>query len=349
VAGHAEPAAPPRQTLPAPVRPSRSTRLLIVGGKGGVGKTTCAATLAIGVARDAPDRRILLVSTDPAHSIGDAIGQEVGPLTCRIRGGPGNLLAREIDAAQDWRERREQYRESVARLLETGGAKAGADLAVDRAIIEQLFELAPPGMDEIAAILTITDALAPGLKTGGTSDGTRTDERFDLVIVDSAPTGHTLRLLALPAQAQTWVRQLMSVVLKYKAVAAFEHLSRELVWLSRGLRRLRDLLVSPRQCGFLVITRPEQLPALETIRLIEWLSRHRIARRALIVNGMTAPGCARCRRTAARERRQIAAFTRAPVWKRAGCPIIVTDAMAPPPKGVASLAEWQRTWRETAN
>jgi arsenite-transporting ATPase len=333
VAGQAGPAALPNQRLPAPVRPSRSTRLLIVGGKGGVGKTTCAATLAIAVAREAPDRRILLVSTDPAHSIGDVIGQKVGPLERRIRGGPRNLLARELDAAEEWRERREQYRESVARLLETGGARAGANLAVDRAIIEELFDLAPPGMDEIVGILTMIDAL---------------DERFDLVIVDSAPTGHTLRLLALPAQALAWVRQLMAMVLKYKAVAAFEQLANELVWLSRGLRRLQDLLVSPRQSGFIAVTRPEQLPALETIRLIEWLARHRIARRALIANGMTPPGCPRCRRTAARERREIAAFTSAPTWKRAGCPIVVTDAVAPPPNGVASLAGWQRSWRTYA-
>jgi arsenite-transporting ATPase len=194
-------------------------------------------------------------------------------------------------------------------------------------------------------MLTIIDALAPAQKTAAEAERTRVVGRFDLVIVDSAPTGHTLRLLALPAQAQKWVRQLMAVVLKYKAVAAFEQVASELVWLSRGLRQLQALLVSPRQCGVVVVTRPEQLPALETLRMIEWLSRHRIARRALIVNGITPPGCARCRRTAARERRRIAAFMRAPVYTRAGAPIIVTDAIAPPPRGVASLGEWQRTWR----
>jgi len=344
-ASHVEAAAPPHRKLPAPIRPSRATRLLIVGGKGGVGKTTCAATLALAVARDAPDRRVLLVSTDPAHSIGDVIGQKVGELERPIRGGPGNLVAREIDAARDWRERREQYRESVARFLETGSRASGAALTIDGAIIEQLFELAPPGMDEIVGILTMIEALMPVKKGAAKASGTATEGRFDLVIVDSAPTGHTLRLLALPAQAQAWVRQLTAVLLKYEAVAAFEQLATELVWLSRGLRRLRGLLANPRQCGFVVVTRPEQLPALETTRLIDWLSQHRIARRALIVNGITPPGCSRCRRTAGRERRQIASFTRAPIWKRAGCPIIVTDAIAPPPKGVAMLGEWQRTWR----
>ena len=137
----------------------------------------------------------------------------------------------------------------------------------------------------------------------------------------------------------------MTVVLKYKVVGGFEQLAGELLWLSRGLKGLQRLLTNPRASGFLVVTRPEELPALETIRLIEWLRRHRIPRRALIVNGVTPPGCARCRRTAARERRQIAMFTSRPAWKRGGCAIILTDAITPPPQGVAALSAWEHTWR----
>jgi arsenite-transporting ATPase len=340
---HAETAGPPHQPLPAPVRPSRSTRILIVGGKGGVGKTTCAATLALAIARDAPDRRVLLVSTDPAHSIGDVLGQPVGEASRRIRGGPGNLVAREIDAARDWRERRERYRESIARLFEMLTAGSHVDLTVDRAVIEELFELAPPGMDEVVGMLTMIEAL--DLDGTAPADATGDVARFDLVVVDSAPTGHTLRLLALPAQAQAWVRQLMAVVLKYQAVAGAEPLARELVWLSQGLTRLQALLTTRRACGFVIVTRPEQLPGLETLRLVDWLRRHRIPRRALIVNGVTPPGCARCRRTAARERRQIAALTSRPAWTRGGCAIVLTDAIAPPPRGVAALSDWERTWR----
>jgi arsenite-transporting ATPase len=146
---------------------------------------------------------VLLVSTDPAHSIGDVLGQPVGEAGRRIRGGPGNLVAREIDAARGWRERRERYRESIAHLFETPGAGSNVDLTVDRAVIEELFELAPPGMDEVVGMLTMIEALdLEGTAPGG---ATRDVARFDLVIVDSAPTGHTLRLLALPLQAQAWV------------------------------------------------------------------------------------------------------------------------------------------------
>jgi arsenite/tail-anchored protein-transporting ATPase len=341
----AEAAVPPPQALPAPVRPSRSTRVLIVGGKGGVGKTTCAATLALAIARDAPDRQVLLVSTDPAHSIGDVLGQPVGGVSRRIRGGPGNLVAHEIDAARGWRERRERYHESIARLFETLSARSNVDLTIDRAVIEELFELPPPGMDEVVGMLTMMESVLPRLEAVAPGEATRTVTRFDLVIVDSAPTGHTLRLLALPVHAQAWVRQLMAVVLKYKVVGGFEQVAGELVGLSRGLGELQRLLTNPRACGFLAVTRPEELPALETLRLIEWLQRHRIPRRALIVNGVTPPGCARCRRTAARERRQIATFTSRPAWKRGGCAILMTDAITPPPRGVAALSGWEHTWR----
>jgi anion-transporting ArsA/GET3 family ATPase len=137
----------------------------------------------------------------------------------------------------------------------------------------------------------------------------------------------------------------MAVVVKYKAVAGFERLGTELVGLSSDLKRLQALLTDVRTSGFIVVTRPEHLPSVETLRLVEWLRRHRIARRALIVNGMTPPGCARCRRIAARERRQMVSFAGQPAWTRSGCAIVTTGAVAPPPRGVAALSAWARPWR----
>lgn len=335
------PAAPrvgrPAAALPDAVRPAEPTRLLIVGGKGGVGKTTCAATIALAAASEAPDRRILLVSTDPAPSLGDVLGQAIGDMECRIAGGPDNFVAREIDAAREWRVRRARYRESIRQLFEafTGGA---ADLTVDRAVVEELLELAPPGIDEVLAMLALREALVP-------EDGRETTtRRFDLVVVDSAPTGHTLRLLALPEQARDWLRRMMAVLLKYRAVGAFAPVAEELLRLSRGLGDLQRLLTTSSACGFVVVTRAEQLPSLETARLVDWLARHHISRRALIVNAVTPPECARCRSAARREAREIRAFTRR-ILRTPGGDIVVTDAVAPPPRGVAALRAWQRTWR----
>lgn len=315
--------APRSAALPRVLRPLRSTRLVMVGGKGGVGKTTCAAALALNIVRATPTRRVLLLSTDPAHSLGDVLGEEIGDTEQSIAAAGGaTLLVREIDAAAGWRAWRTRYRESIDAIF-AKLAGPHADLSVDRAIVEELFDLAPPGMDEIVSMLAIVDAL------------TRTDSPVGLVVVDTAPTGHTLRLLELPAQARAWVRQIMRVLLKYHLAAGANQLSAEVLWLSKGLASLEKLLTNPRAAEFVVVTRPEQLPAVQTERLIRWLRRRRIAMRALIVNGVTPPGCARCRRAAARERRLIAAFSETAV---------LAHAVAPPPRGPAALERWACTW-----
>jgi arsenite-transporting ATPase len=320
------------RALPRVLQPSAATRLVIVGGKGGVGKTTCAAALALSVARDAPDRRVLLLSTDPAHSLGDVLGERIGDAEQPIPAGEtATVIVREIDAAAGWRQWRERYRESIGAVF-AKLAGPDADLAVDRAIVEELFDLAPPGMDEIVGMLAIVDAL------------TRNTSPIDLVVVDTAPTGHTLRLLELPAQAHAWVRQIMRVMLKYHLAAGADELSAEVVWLSKGLTALEKLLTNPRAAGFVVVTRPEQLPAVQTERLAAWLRRHRISRRALIVNGVTPAGCARCRRVAARERRQIAALLRSAEWRRSNAAVVLAKAVAPPPRGTVTLQNWSSTW-----
>ena len=328
---------PGRSRVHEAVLGGSSTRLLIVGGKGGVGKTTCAATLALAAARRHPARRVLLLSTDPAHSIGDVLNQPIADREQPVRGGPANLVARELDAAAGWRERKERYRASVTRMFGTPGTGVHADLSMDRAIMEELFSLAPPGMDEIAGMLTIVDTLFAEAGTPGT----------DLVIVDTAPTGHALRLLAVPGQAHAWVRQFMKVLLGFEGVAGFGELASELLALSRGLDRLERLLAARRACGFVVVTRPERLPVVETVRLVEWLQEHHIARRALVINACTPPGCRRCRRAARRERREIERLVAETRWRRG--PILETHAVAPPPRGVQQLDAWSRTWHVTTS
>jgi arsenite/tail-anchored protein-transporting ATPase len=326
-------AAPRPNRVVVSVAGGLSTRLLLVGGKGGVGKTTCAASLALAIARHSAKRRVLLLSTDPAHSIGDVLETPIGDTPRRVPGGPSNLLAREVDAARGWEARLERYRSSVSHMVDAFNAGPHADLAMDRAILDELFSLAPPGMDEITGMLTIIDALFP---QPGTS-------AVDLVIVDTAPTGHALRLLAVPAQAHAWVRQFMKVLLEFEGVTGFGELASELLALSRGLEGLERLLAAPRSCGFVVVTRPERLPVMETARLLDWLHGHNIARRALIVNACTPPGCSRCKRTAARERRETALLVDRAAWARGA--VVEADAIVPPPRGVHQLERWSATWR----
>jgi len=141
-----------------------------------VGKTTCAAASAC--ALSAPRRgkraRVLVVSTDPAHSLGDALGVQLAASPRAIRRG---LTAVELDAPR-----------AFARWIGEHGAALGEALEhgtwLDRADVDTLLDLSLPGVDELAGILEIA-RLADS-------------RRYDHIVVDTAPTGHTLRLLASP-------------------------------------------------------------------------------------------------------------------------------------------------------
>ncbi len=114
--------------------------------------------------------------------------------------------------------------------------------------------------------------------------------RHDLVVVDTAPTGHTLRLLALPGLALEWVRALLTTLLKYRQVLGLGALAKDVVELSRGLRQLQALLTDPRQARVVVVTRPAALPRLETLRLLRRLESLGLTVSALVVNALAPPG-----------------------------------------------------------
>jgi len=172
---------------------------LLFGGKGGVGKTTCAAAASL---RLAQTRRVLLLSTDPAHSLGDVFGAHVDDRARAVPGAPPTLHVREIDAARGFASFREQYEEAVdetfSRIMRP--AEAGASPFRD------LIDLAPPGIDEVIAVAEVASALS--------------DARFgyDIVVTDTAPTGHALRLLQTPAILREWTHALMTILRKYRAL-----------------------------------------------------------------------------------------------------------------------------------
>jgi anion-transporting ArsA/GET3 family ATPase len=135
----------------------------------------------------------------------------------------------------------------------------------------------------------------------------------------------------------------MKVLLDFEGIPGFGAVASELLALSRGLARLERLLNAPRASGFVVVTRPEPLPVLETKRLVDWLRDHGIARRALFVNGFTpAGGCRRCRRAAIRERREAARLAGTASDASA---VVEADVVAPSPRGARALEAWTRTWR----
>jgi len=297
--------------------------LLFFGGKGGVGKTTVAAAVALRLARADRKRRVLLLSTDPAHSLGDVFRVQAGDTARTIPGAPPNLIVRELDAARAFAERRARLEEALGEIASTVGF-GGAGMASGAS---ELMNLAPPGIDELFGVLAVVEARAA----------------FDIIVVDTAPTGHALRLLEMPEAAREWTQVLLRVLLKYRSLVRPGQLAAELVEISKSIRGLITLLRDASGTMFVVVTRAAELPRLETKRLLSRLERLHLSVPAVVVNARTlgAGRCPRCQAVAAAERRELAALRR--VCGRR-CAITQTPLSAPPPRGVKALDAWAGMW-----
>jgi arsenite-transporting ATPase len=313
-------------------------RLLMMAGKGGVGKTSAAAAAALELAADGRD--VLLLSADPAHSLGDVLGVPLAD-AARPVPGAGRLRAREIDAMASYAARRERYGALVDELFSSAGARSGVDATYDHAVTRELLGLAPPGVDELfalAALASAVDEAAPAA------------ERAELIVLDTAPTGHALRLLALPDAALAWLRTFLAILRRDRLAARMPAFTEELLALSRGVRRLQELLRDERRTAVAVVARPAAVPVLETRRLLASLRRLGVPAAGLIVNGLTCGGdrrlCARCRRRARRERGEVDGLLKPPVRGRRRRPFVLeAPLLAPPPRGAAALRAWAARWR----
>jgi arsenite-transporting ATPase len=318
----------------APLASWKGLELVLFGGKGGVGKTTCAVAASLEYARCHPDRRVLLLSTDPAHSIGDAIGTPLSDAARTLPGAPPNLRFRELDAGKTIGTVRDTYLEAIDALFDRLRGKSSFDAYHDRAVMRELLNLSPPGLDELAAIIGVTEALDRG----------RRPASFDLVVMDTAPTGHALRLLQMPGLLQDWVKALMSILLKYQSVSGPGELGALLLRLSRGLGRLQTLLRDPSRTRVIAVTRTGTLPLSELRRLHRRLAALDIAVATVILNAVGRGTCRRCRMTWRRQSRDLEMLRR---WsRRAGFHLVVAPAQVPPPRGVASLADWRTAWSD---
>jgi arsenite-transporting ATPase len=276
-----------------PSRPGFSLepkRLVIFGGKGGVGKTTAAAAYALAVAESDEAARVLVFSTDPAHSLSDSFNEQVGELKKGV-GGASNLDAMEIDPAARFEELKERYRRWTDELFEslTGGSRW--EVQFDREAMRELVALAPPGIDEIAALSTVSDLIDEG--------------RYTTIVLDTAPTGHLLRFLELPEVALAWVRTFIKLLLKYKNVVRWGGVAEELVALSKSIKRVAALLTDAEHCEFVGVAIPERMSLEETARLAARLEALRVPTGRLVVNNVLPAEAARaCDFCAARRRSQ---------------------------------------------
>jgi arsenite-transporting ATPase len=277
---------PLRVENPIPL-PANTMRLLIFAGKGGVGKTTLACATALRMHSEYPQLRILLFSTDPAHSLSDCLGFNLqrNPTAVSFK-----IDAQEINAKADFDKIRSDYRAELENFLQD--VLPNLDITFDREVMEHLLDLAPPGLDEIMALTTIMDHLDSG--------------RYDMIVVDAAPSGHLLRLLELPELIRDWLKIFFSLLLKYRKVMRFPHLSERLVQLSRELKNLRVLLQDIEHTGLYAVTIPTQLAIAKTREMTAALQHLDIATKALFINQITPAGdCPLCRAITNREALQI--------------------------------------------
>jgi arsenite-transporting ATPase len=236
--------------------------VLFFGGKGGVGKTTCASATALAASR--AGKRVLLVSTDPAHSTSDIFERRIGPEPQQLA---PSLHAMEIDAASESQRYVADVKTHIAQLFGHAILKE-ANRQIDLASTM-------PGAEEVA-LFDRMGALIRG-----------EDERFDLIIFDTAPTGHTLRLIRMPELMEAWIKALSR---SRRAMLGIEQDDKQdpiMITLNERLERLRLLrarLVSGRTTGFVLVLIPERLPIEETSRAIEQLDDAGVKVSTVIVN-----------------------------------------------------------------
>src|SRR5215216_197773 len=248
-------------------------RYIFFGGKGGVGKTTAAAATALHLLKQLnPDNSILLFSTDPAHSLSDSLGVKIGNRLVEVKQVRGaRLFAYEMDASLALERFREAHGKVLAEIAERG-------TLLDEEDINQLLSLSLPGLDEVMSLFELSELDRDG--------------KYAHIVVDTAPSGHTSRLLQLPEVFARIVKTLDLMGDKHRYILA--HFARRkpaadevdlfLQDLSQRIESVRNLLHDKEQTSFTLVTIPEAMAVRETERYLELLREQSVPVRDLIVN-----------------------------------------------------------------
>ena len=279
------------RTLVDSVTSSSKQQTIFVGGKGGVGKTTVSSALAAQLALE--DLKVLVVSTDPAHSLGDALDEDLR----KARGKPvtltdpltgGRLQAMEVNAEaalQNFQESLASF--DIQRLATSLGVSVDLLESLGLREFSGLLNNPPPGLDELVAL-------------GEVLDDTNAD-KYDVVVVDTAPTGHTLRLLALPQFLNGLFGKLIALRMRLSGLAstlqaflgddaaksrsqAIDTALQRLEDFKTKISKLEERLKDNTQTSFLVVTVPTKLAVQETKRLVTELTSQNIAVNHVVVN-----------------------------------------------------------------
>ena len=246
------------------------TTFVFIGGKGGVGKTTVSAATALWFARNG--RKTLIISTDPAHSLSDSFERNIGYNPTPIA---ENLEALEIDPDM-------AMQEYQAKMKEQQSLNPGMDMGM----IQDQMDMASmsPGIDEAAAFDKFLQYM--------------TTDEYDFVIFDTAPTGHTLRLLSFPEMMDSWVgkmikvrRQVGSMAKAFKNIMPFmgdeeeeDQALEDMEETKKRIKEARGIMADPERTSFKTVIIPEEMSIYESERAMEALKKSNMHTDGIIVN-----------------------------------------------------------------
>ncbi|NEQ75556.1 MAG: TRC40/GET3/ArsA family transport-energizing ATPase [Okeania sp. SIO2C9] len=248
-------------------------RLLIIGGKGGVGKTTIAAAIGWEMAQRHPDSQIRTVSIDPAHSLGDAFGLNLSHEPSIIN---TNLKGQEIESNQVIDKFREDYLWELAEIMsgEKPDNSASFEMAFSPKGWRQIVEQALPGIDEILSLLTVIELLE--------------ENQEDLIILDTAPTGHLLRFLEMPSAMQDWLSWIFKLWIKYQDIIGRTEFMGRLRTLRKRVVNAQKILKDSQKTEFIGVMRPQTGVIAEAERLYQSLVEKEIAQNYVVLNCFTS-------------------------------------------------------------
>jgi arsenite-transporting ATPase len=265
---------------------ARDKQILFFGGKGGVGKTTVSSATALAMANEG--LRVLLVSTDPAHNLGHLFDRTIGAKTVKLAAGLDGV---ELDPEETVKIHMEEVTRSLHQLMPI-------DL---RSEVDKHMSLSrdAPGMQEAAIFERMAEIVNKGVK------------KYDLIVFDTAPSGHTARLMVLPEMMSAWTEGLIK---RREKADKYAEIVRDLgsdssmgdkffgndpdnpeMMRESGIRSilnrrrlrfagLRDSLADGDKTSFVIVLAAERLPVLETIELNAQLDRAGVTVGGLVVN-----------------------------------------------------------------
>ncbi|WP_188454591.1 ArsA family ATPase [Virgibacillus oceani] len=245
-----------------------TNKIVFVGGKGGVGKSTASA--AIAWEQSINGHRTLLVSTDPAHNLGDIFNQRIGG---KITNLSKYLSALEIDPEIETANYISGVKENIKGVVHSGMINE-VHRQLDTAKMS-------PGADEAALFDKLISVIL------------EERDHFDTIVFDTAPTGHTIRLLTLPELMGVWIEGLLEK--RRKTNENYTQLLNDgepiedpiydvLKERQERFAKAREILLDPHKTSFVFVLNPERLPILETNKAIQLLDKYHLHVKSLIVN-----------------------------------------------------------------